>query len=72
MNQLFEVSIVWAILKIILDAESGQISVASGSMPTEEVLLRFQQRWECDYLPVFGVGVLVLLCSVFLSHKPQL
>lgn len=41
LNQLFDVSIVWAIQKIILDAESGQISVAFGSMPAEEVLLCF-------------------------------
>jgi len=38
----------------------------------EEVLLGFQQRWRCDRLPVFGVAVLGLLCSVLVSHKPRL
>lgn len=59
-------------LGIVLDAEAGLISVAFGPVPAEEVLLRFQQPWKWDHLPVFGVGVLGLLCSVFGSHKPQL
>lgn len=51
------------ILQILLDAEWAD-QCCFGSMPAAELLLRFQQRWECDRLPVSAAVFLafIVLC----------